>query len=220
MSAALFTAIRAGDAGQVQALLDTDPALRDATEDNGVSAFAVARYSRQNAIADMLLARGASLDLFGACIAGETARVVELLAKDRASVNSYSGDGWTPLHLAAFFGHPEIVEVLLANGGDVHARSRNSLGNMPLHAAAAASNRKAVQALLAHGADVNARQDGGFVPLHAAAQAGDLELARLLLESGAEVTARAANNQSALDLAMIKGHQKMVDLLEQRGAFE
>lgn len=218
MSAELFTAIRTGNAGRVTALIDADPALLEAKDENGLSAFTVARYSRQDAIGDALLERGARLDIFAACIAGANARVVELLAADRGLVNRYGGDGWTPLHLAAFFGHKEVTEVLLENGADVHARSRNAMGNEPLHAAVAARKTEVVPVLLAHGADVNARQQGGFTPLHSAAQSGDVELARLLIANGAEVRARADNNQNALDLALTKGHQAMVDFLDQHGA--
>ena len=67
---------------------------------------------------------------------------------------------------------------------------------------------------------MNARAQGGFVPLHAAAQSGDLELASLLIAHGADVKARADNNQNALDFAMTKGHQAMVDLLDRHGASE
>jgi ankyrin repeat protein len=218
MSAELFAAIRAGDSTKVQALLDGDPALVDAKDEHGLSALTIAKYTRQEAIAQMLLERGTTLDIFSACMAGVQARVVELLTEDRGLVNTYSGDGWTPLHVAAFFSQKDIAELLLASGADVHARSRNAMGNTPLHAAVAARRAEVVPVLLAHGADVNARQHGGFVPLHAAAQNGDLELATVLIAQGADVKARAENNQNALDFAMTKGHQAMVDLLDQHGA--
>src|SRR5947209_5680701 len=115
MSAQLFSAIRAGEIDKVTALLDGDPGLLDGKDENGLSPFTVARYSRQEAIAEMLLERGASLDIFGASMAGVHARLVELLAEDRGLVNSYSSDGWTPLHIAAFFSQKDIAEVLLAN---------------------------------------------------------------------------------------------------------
>ena len=220
MNAELFTAIRAGDTATVQKLIDADPALLDAKDENGLSALTVAKYTRQESIAQMLLDRGASLDIFHAAMAGVLPRVVELLAGDRGLVNSYSSDGWTPLHVAAFFSNKDTVEILLANGADVHARSRNALGNTPLHAAVAARNNDVVPVLLAHGADVNARQHGGFVPLHAVAQSGDLGLASLLIAHGADVKARAENNQNALDFALTKGHQAMVDLLDRHGAPE
>ena len=218
MRAELFTAIRAGDTAKITALVESDPGLLDAKDENGLSAITIAKYSRQESIAQMLIDRGAKLDIFSASMAGVETRVVELLAQDRGLINSYSVDGWTPLHVAAFFGQKEIAEVLLANGADVHARSRNAMGNTPLHAAVAARKPDVVPVLLAHGADVNARQQGDFVPLHAAAQNGDVELASLLIAHGADVKARAANNQNALDFAMTKGHQAMVDLLDRHGA--
>jgi uncharacterized protein len=175
----------------------------------------VAKYSRQDEIATMLLERGARLDIHAACMAGALTRVVELLAAERGLVNAYSHDGWTPLHLGAFFGRQDIAEVLLANGADVHARSRNAMQNTALHAAVAGQKADVVRVLVAHGADVNARQHGGWTPLQAAAQSGDVELIRLLIANGADLKARAENNQSALDLALTKGHQAAVELLEQ-----
>ncbi len=218
MNPELFTAIRAGDTGKITELLDGDPGLLDAKDENGLNTLTIAKYSRQESIAQMLVDRGAKLDIFSASMAGIQARLVELLAHDRGLVNSYSTDGWTPLHVAAFFSQKEIAEVLLANGADVHARSRNAMGNTALHASVAARNADVVPVLLAHGADVNARQHGGFVPLHAAAQTGDVELASLLIAHGADVKARAENNQNALDFALTKGHQSMVDLLDKHGA--
>ena len=45
-----------------------------------------------------------------------------------------------------------------------------------------------------------------------------MEMARLLIAAGAEVGARASNNQNALDLALTKGHQAMVNLLDEYAA--
>ena len=50
-------------------------------------------------------------------------------------MNSFSADGWTPLHLAAFFGS-RMRHVLLNTGAKVNERSTNPMQNMPLHAAA------------------------------------------------------------------------------------
>ena len=79
---------------------------------------------------------GAALTIFEASAAGEVERVERLLSQSEPS-GGYSGDGWTPLHLAAFFGHARIIELLLAHRADVTARSRNSNGNTALHAALA-----------------------------------------------------------------------------------
>jgi ankyrin repeat protein len=205
-----FDAIRAGDRDKVSTLLASDPSLHAAKDDKGLSAFAAAKYSRQNDVASLLLEKGLELDIFDASMAGAHARVLELLAQNKDLVNSYSPDGWTPLHLAAFFGQPDVVESLLARGADVHARARNATNNLPLHAATAGRNLDVVRLLVRNGADVNARQEGGWTALHSAAQSGDVEMARLLIATGAHVHARAANNQNALDYQGPSGYGQLV----------
>ena len=209
-----FDAIRAGDHAKVAQMIEADAGLLNAPDENGLRPFTVARYSRQDAIAQLLLDKGAQLDIHAAAMAGVGERIVSLLADDRALVGSYSHDGWTPLHLASFFGHDTCAEILLANGADVHARSRNAMQNTPLHAATAGRHLDVITILLAHGADVNVRQQAGWTALHAAAQNGDVEILKLLLAHGAAEQARADNNQTPLDLALTHGHQAVVDLLE------
>ena len=34
-------------------------------------------------------------------------------------------DGWTPLHVATFWGHQRAIEILLEHGGDINARTNN-----------------------------------------------------------------------------------------------
>jgi ankyrin repeat protein len=165
-----------------------------------------------------LVAADPSLDVFAAAILGDTAKLETLLTGNRSLVGLMSSDGWTPLHLAAFFGKVDAARLLLNKGAIVNARSTNQMENMPLHAAAAGRHWELVKLLIEHGAPVDARQHGGWAPLHAAAQNGDLEIARILVDAGADVQARATNNQTPLDLALSKGQQAMVDYLESNGA--
>ena len=165
-----------------------------------------------------LVAADPSLAIFAAAIQGDTGQLTALLTANRSLVSQLSTDGWTPLHLAAFFGKTEAARLLLNKGAQVGARSTNPMENMPLHAAAAGRHLDAAKLLIEHGAPVNARQHGGWSPLHAAAQNGDLELAKTLVSAGADVNVRAENNQTPLDLALTKGQQAMVDYLESNGA--
>ncbi|MBZ5604224.1 MAG: ankyrin repeat domain-containing protein [Acidobacteriia bacterium] len=165
-----------------------------------------------------IVAADPSLGIFAAAIQGDCARLETMVAGNRALLTAVSTDGWTPLHLAAFFGKVDAVRLLLNKGAQVGARSTNPMQNMALHAAAAGRHADVIKVLIDHGAPVNARQHGGWTPLQAAAQNGDLESARMLISNGADVQARAENNQTALDLALTKGHQAMVDLLESNGA--
>src|SRR4029079_15515028 len=63
-AALLFDAIKAGDLDGVKALLTADPALVDAKTDAGVSAILTAVYHGRRDIANLLVARGATLTLF------------------------------------------------------------------------------------------------------------------------------------------------------------
>src|SRR6059058_5294168 len=111
-AAAFFEAIKAGELDRVKAMVSADPSLVDAKDTEG-SAILTAVYHRQKEIVNLLVARGAALSIFEACAAGELERVERLVEADPASVTSYSADGWTPLHLASYFGQVKIAELLL-----------------------------------------------------------------------------------------------------------
>src|SRR5438445_8123445 len=134
-AAGFIDAIKAGEFDRVKAMVSAEPALIDARSRTGDSAILTAVYHRQKEIVNLLVARGATMTLFDACAAGELERAERLLDDDPLAITEFSADGWSPLHLAAFFGHAKIVELLLARGADVAARSRNPNGNTALHAA-------------------------------------------------------------------------------------
>src|SRR5438876_2829833 len=128
-SAAFIDAIKAGEFERVKAMVSAEPTLIDARSRTGESAILTAVYHRQKEIVNLLVARGVAMNVFEACAAGEVERVERLVESEPSRVNTFSVDGWTPLHLAAFFGHTKIAELLLAHDADVAARSRNPNGN-------------------------------------------------------------------------------------------
>jgi ankyrin repeat protein len=215
---AFHESVKAGDLPAVEAALAADPALLDATNDLGQSAFLLSKYYRQEQVAAYLLSRNPSLDIFNLAVAGRTAEVLRELDRDPALLETHSSDGWTPLHLAVFFAQPQLAAALIERGANIESRSTNAMKNTPLHAAAAGGSTQLVDLLLKHGADVNARQEGGWTALHSAAQSGNRAMVESLLAHDAKVDARAANNQSPLDLALLKGHQDVASLLEGLGA--
>jgi len=217
-TAAFIDAIKAGEFERVKAMVSSDPSLINARGRTGDSAILTAVYHRQKEIVNLLVARGATLTLHEACAAGEVERVERLVAEDRSAVNSYSADGWTPLHLAAFFGHPKVVEVLLDERADVLAVSRNPNGNTPLHSALAANHAFVAGLLLGAGGDVNARDAGGWRPLHIAAANNNLDSMASLVAQGAEVTAANREGQTALSLAQEKNYREAAALLRRHGA--
>lgn len=210
--------VKRGDLIAVRAALTADPSLLDAPNDSGQTALLVAKYYRQEDIANHLLSLNPKLDVFNAAVAGNLSVMLAEIERDPSLLQAHSNDGWTPLHLAAFFGHPDLANALLDRGASVNARSTNAMKNTPLHAAAAGGKTELVQLLLHRGADPNARQEGGFTALHSAAQAGNREMVETLIANGAGVNARADNNQCPLDLALTAGKQEVAALLEHLGA--
>jgi ankyrin repeat protein len=217
-SAAFIDAIKAGEFERVKAMVSADPTLIDAHSRTGESAILTAVYHRQKEIVNLLVARGVTMTVFEACAAGEMERVERLIASDPAAVNTFSADGWTPLHLAAFFGHSRIAELLLMHEADVTARSRNSNGNTPLHAALAGNHKFVAGLLIGHGADVNAADAQGWRPLHLAAANNNLDAITALIAQGADVTAGNGEGLTPLSLAQQKHHREAAALLRKYGA--
>jgi uncharacterized protein len=210
--------VKSGDLSAVRAALTEDPSLLNQKNESGQTAYLLACYYRKLEVARYLLGLKPDLDLHTACVAGHTPDVLSRIAADPGLLEAHSTDGWTPLHLAAFFGHEELAEALLKLGAQVDARSTNAMKNTPLHAAAAGRQLALMKLLLENGADPDATQEGGWTALHAAAQNGDREMIELLLANQASISLRAGNNQGPLDLALLKGHHEVAALLEQLGA--
>lgn len=181
----LFEAIEAGNGSETRALLAGDPSLAGTRSATGVSAVLWARYRGEGEVLDAILAADPVLDVFDAAALGRLDRLAEIMAADPAAVNDWSADGFTPVGLAAFFGQPAAVRLLLDHGADVHAVARNAMRVQPLHAATAARDAGSVRMLLEAGADPNAEQQEGYTPLMAARLHDDTEIVALLLAHGA-----------------------------------
>jgi ankyrin repeat protein len=197
----LFAAIDAGNVDRVRAMLDEDPSLATARDDEGVSALLRARYRRDRALVETIKARVGSLDAFEAATFGDLDRLAVLLADDPDLTERRSGDGFTVLHLAAFFGQDNAVRLLLARGADPDARGTGWMTGTPLNAAASARHATVVALLLEAGADPDAVQLGGWTPLHSAAHNGDARTVELLLAHGADPSAVDDHGRSVGDMA-------------------
>lgn len=212
-----FEAIAAGDLERVKGMLTEQPALVDARDAQGRSALLTAVYHRQKEVANLIVARGATLDLFEAAAAGEVERAERLVAASPDSVNGFNADGWTPLHLAAFFGRGKVAELLLAHGADQTARSRNANGNTPLHAALAGNQSFTAGLLIGGGADVNAADANGWRPLHIATAGNNLDAMRTLIAQGADPDAVNGAGATALALAEEKHLREAAAMLKRHG---
>ena len=197
----LFAAIKGGDADRVRALLAADPALASARDAAGLSAVLTARYHRQDEALEALLAASPELDVLDAAATGRLDVLRAHLESGPDVLATRTPEGFTPLHLAAFFGGGAVVRLLLAAGVDADADQDNPARVRPLHSAVAARDHDAARALLEAGADPNCVQQGGFTPLLAAAHHDDAEMAELLLRHGASRTLAADDGRDPAAMA-------------------
>jgi ankyrin repeat protein len=200
----LTQAIKSGDAQAVQNAVRENPALATAPVEGAPTALLLALYYQEPNIAAILReARNGQIDVQEAAAMGDLHRMEAILAEEPRAFDAFSGDGFQPLGYAAFFGHTQMVRLLVSRGADLNVRARNPLATMPLHAALAHGHKEIARFLIENGADVN-DEGGGWTPMHYCAYNGDVETARLLLSRGAQPRANGEGRTPA-DFAREKG---------------
>ena len=102
----ILEAARSGDEAAVRRAIEADPAAVAWRDERGESALMAAIYRGHHGIVDLLIASGAPLDVFAAAATGRVDELETAIAPG-SSLAAYSYDGWTGLHLAAFFGHTD-----------------------------------------------------------------------------------------------------------------
>ena len=210
-----FDAIRKGDAGRVRELLKRKPELIEARTTKGTTPVMLAMFSRQQEIAESLAA-GIETNIFEATALGRIERVRALLKKDPALVKAFSPEGFTALH--GNLNHTAIVDLLLENGADIDAVSKNRFEATPLQSALAMGWIDSAKLLIARKANVNCRGEGGGTPLHEASANGQLEMARVLLAHGADINAKDNNGKTPLAIALEYKQGAMEKLLREYNA--
>ena len=211
---AIFAAVDAGDAEAIRDLISKRADIVDAQRPSDqLSVLLYAMYQGKWELVDLIAPIHPGLDIFESAALGRDARIKHLTTTNPRLLEKHSSDGWTALHLAAFFGQIGAARILIEKGADVNARSDNAMANCPLHSAAAGDHFTVCDLLLANGADVDATQRGGFTPLMAAAQHGDRGLAELFLRRGASKPPQSDAGKTAADYAAEGGHEEITALL-------
>ncbi|KAK3446427.1 hypothetical protein EUGRSUZ_A02127 [Eucalyptus grandis] len=184
----LHLAIAQGRPDLVQLLLEFEPNLEAPNRSSGYSPLEAAAAAGQTLIAELLLARRASIE---------------------RSETSNRG----PVHLATGGGHTEVLKLLLLKGADLNALTKD--GKTALHVAVEEQRRDCARLLLSGGAkpDVHDGKDGD-TPLHIAASYGDESMVKLLLQKGANKDVRNRSGKTAYDVAAEHGHAKLFDALK------
>jgi ankyrin repeat protein len=219
MSQNFLNIVRSGTPDEIRAAVEANPEIAQTRDAQGVSALMWAIYSGRRDVRDYLLSglrtEVGGLDVFEASACADCDCLRTLLGEDALRARAVSGDGWTPLHLAAAFGDAAAVCLLLEHGAHVHQISHNPMRNQPLHACLSLGrDRETVRILIECGANVHQAQSGGFTPLHQAVVSGDAELVAMLLEAGADKSARSDDGKTPADYARERGHLDIAEMLD------
>jgi ankyrin repeat protein len=157
-----------------------------------------------------------AVPLYYAAMLGFRDLAEHLIAKYPEHVNARGGKELTPVHVAAYKGHADILSLLLEHGADLEGRGKYN--GTPLLRTSDNGNLEAGRCLLDHGADINARDRDDWTPLIPAAIGEHVEFARMLLKRGAEIDARVRANETPLHFAVRHGKIRFVRLLLEHGA--
>ena len=213
-----------------------------------ISPYCAARLKKHDAVADALLARGATVDIYTFAYLGDGTAVAECLRRDPnlATAERPQRDSdmrATPLHYAVSAGHLDIVASLLDRGADPRPypcdlvrfciwRDRADILKVLLDAGLdpaiaelprSGLTNPAIIALLARRGvtcDPN-RAEGGWPPIvfqSRGDRGGSVDRIRDLIARGADVNARNHKGQTALHCAAKAGFAPIVSLLLKRGA--
>lgn len=238
----LFSAVQFGDLETVQSLLDRDPTLlHQTTVYDRQSALHIAAANGQIEILSMLLDQSICPDLLNrhkqtplmlAAMHGKISCVLKLLQAGANILMFDSLHGRTCLHYAAYYGHADCLQAILAAAHSSHValswgfsrfvNIRDGRGATPLHLAARQRRPECVHILLDNGALVCASTGGygflGSTPLHLAARGGSLDCIRELLAWGADRLQRDSSGRIPYIVALKYKHGACAALLNPSSA--
>lgn len=182
----IHLAARAGLADRVEAMLDAQPGLVNVLSACGAtplyeSTCVYGAFGEGDAVAELLIARGAEVDIFVAATRCMVDRVAAFLDADPTLAAARDPYGITALHWAVRprpscwtrTGPLQITRLLLDAGADVHAANPCEEGMQPIHHACEWSvSDEQIEMLLEAGADLNAHSSTGWMPLDYAVDRG------------------------------------------------
>lgn len=146
--------------------------------------------------------------LWCASVAGKF-RVVDVLVRYGADVNSMSDTGSTPVRSACFMTHLDIVKLLVNNNADIQKPNFNG-GTCLINSV---QSVELCEFLLRNGAEVNAQDIQCKTALHYAIQEHRFETTKLLLSYGANPYLESRYKDDALQTACLKGAAEIFQYL-------
>ncbi|MDG1875527.1 MAG: ankyrin repeat domain-containing protein [Mariniblastus sp.] len=141
------------------------------------------------------------------------ARILSLPATD---VNQIDSQGHSPLQVAAEFGNPQLVEMLIASDARVDQVDQD--GATALLIAATSGHAAIVRLLLGQGADWGKLDESGQTALHLAAWNGHAKVVDELLKKSDDASPKTKTGYTPLHASGWQGHAEVVERLLVAGA--
>lgn len=157
-------------------------------------------------------------EVISAVLAGRTA-VLDSLLTAGADPNARDMEGTPALILAVNKGYDKMVRLLVTAGADVNARRAAYFHSTALMEVSIGNNAGLAAWLIEKGADWRLRDSFGDPALNWAAYYGNLPVVKLLLEEGAKWS-DSSRQGNAVDIAILRGHQDLVQFFVDQGAGE
>lgn len=161
--------------------------------------------------------------LMAAVVAGDLGQVNTLIAagvdvNEKSPVIGSGNDGQTPLLVACFLGHGEIVRALLQAGAN-ETINDYLMAATPAHKACYAGKPDALNVLLelAPGVDLTAQGPyNGYTALHDSCWHGHLENVKILLDHGVPLDQKSHQGQAPAQFARSLGYLEIAELIESK----
>eukprot|EP01124_Arcella_intermedia_P035771 TRINITY_DN9208_c0_g1_i2.p1 TRINITY_DN9208_c0_g1~~TRINITY_DN9208_c0_g1_i2.p1 ORF type:complete len:326 (-),score=68.38 TRINITY_DN9208_c0_g1_i2:1006-1923(-) len=139
-----------------------------------------------------------------------------LSTPEAKKIDNFDGEGYTPLHLACWFGHLKAVELLVEGKASLelqHPKTKMTA----LHFAAFSNGEKIVSFLLEKGAQTSAVDIDGRTPLHAACMATASEVVRLLIRKKADLNAVDKSKKTPMDIVYDNNQFELLNVMTNNG---
>ena len=128
---------------------------------------------------------------------------IKLLLQSEANINDVNDEGDSALHYAAHKGTFEVMNELIKNGANVHAKNNKGYPPLMYTVDSIIEPLEKTKLLLQNKANIEESDNQEFTALHHATRHGSLEVIKELIKNGANVNAKSKTGRTPLMMAVI-----------------
>ena len=137
--------------------------------------------------------------------------IISLIHTHLPNIESKTGEGYTPLMVAAFTGKLHAVKWFLEKGAAIACKDKT--GWNALHHAAESGDTDIISLIHTHLPNIESKTGEGYTPLMVAAFTGKLHAVKWFLEKGAAIACKDKTGWNALHHAAESGDTDIISLI-------